>query len=67
MFTAKLRRMHDLNLPALFEFAGKTCPGRIVAVVDSYVLVEVELNDQTIFLHKHITAIEIITPTVILG
>ncbi|SDR38515.1 hypothetical protein SAMN04490186_5874 [Pseudomonas grimontii] len=67
MFTTKLKRMHDLDLPAYFEFSGMPCRGRIVAVINEDVLVEIEQNYKIVFLAKHITSIEFIKPTTILG
>lgn len=67
MFLTKLKRMYDQDMPALFEFGGRLYIGRIVAIINGDVLVEIERNDKTVFLHKHLTAIEFITPTTILG
>lgn len=67
MFLTKLKRMYDQDLPALFEWSGRLYVGRIVAVINEDVLVEIDHNDRTVFLHKHITAIEFVTPTTILG
>ena len=67
MFTAKLKRMHDLDMPALFEFEGRLHTGRIMAVLEGCVLIEIEQDNKTVRLHKHITAIEFVTPTTILG
>lgn len=65
MFTTRLKRMHDLNLPAFFEVADKPCLGRIVAVMDEEVLVEIEQNDKIMFLLKHITSMEFVKPTTV--
>ncbi|QDH62756.1 MULTISPECIES: hypothetical protein [Pseudomonas fluorescens group] len=62
MFTTRLKRMHYLNLPAFFEVAEMPCLGRIAAVMDEEVLVEIEQNDKIVFLLKHITSIEFIKP-----
>lgn len=67
MFLAKLKRMHDQDLPALFEWSGRLYVGRIVAIINGDVLVEIEHNEKTVFMNKHLTAIEFITPTTILG
>lgn len=67
MFTTRLKRMHDLDLPAYFEFSGMPYLGRIVAVINEDVLVEIEQNDRIVFLVKHITSIEFIKPATILG
>lgn len=67
MFTTRLKRMQDLNLPAFFEVADMPCPGRIVAVMNEEVLVEIEQNDKIVFLLKHITSIEFIKPTAALN
>lgn len=67
MFLAKLKRMYDQDMPALFEFRGRLYVGRIVAIINGDVLVEIEHNEKTVFMNKHLTAIEFITPTTILG
>gem|GEM_PF-4097557 len=36
-------------------------PGRIVNVSEDYVLIEIEHNEKTVLLHKHISAIGFIT------
>lgn len=67
IFADKLEHMHNQNTPALFEFAGRLYPGRIASVSDDYVLIEIEHNDKTVLLHKHISAIGFITGSGIVG
>lgn len=60
-FADKLEYMHNQDIQALFEFGGKMYPGRIVNVSEDYVLIEIEHNEKTVLLHKHISAIGFIT------
>jgi len=66
-FADKLEHMHDQDTQALFEFAGRLYPGRIAVVSEDYVLIEIEHNDKTVLLHKHISAIGFITGTGLIG
>lgn len=66
-FTDKLEHMHDQDIKALFEFGGRLYPGRIAAVSEDYVLVEIEHNEKTVLLHKHISAVGFITGQGLVG
>ncbi|EZI24011.1 hypothetical protein PUN49_26640 [Pseudomonas extremaustralis] len=66
-FTDKLEYMHNQDIQALFEFAGRLFPGRIAVVAEDYVLVEIEHNEKTVLLHKHINAVGFITGSGLVG
>ncbi|WP_405121669.1 hypothetical protein [Pseudomonas petroselini] len=66
-FKEKLKHMHNQDVRALFEFAGDLFSGRIAAVSEDYVLVEIERNGKTVLLHKHISAVSFITGTELVG
>jgi len=67
IFTDKLEHMHNQDIQALFEFGGKLYPGRIAAISGDYVLIEIESNDKTVLLHKHISTVGFITGTTTVG
>lgn len=63
LFLKQLEHMQDQNNQALFDVAGQLYPGRIAALSDDYVIIEIEYDKKKVMVHKHVTAISFVTGT----
>ncbi|TWC65503.1 hypothetical protein FBY10_11020 [Pseudomonas sp. SJZ103] len=63
VFIEQLEHMLDKGSEALFDLAGGLYPGKIAALVDDYVVIELTYNDKVVMLHRHINAVGFITGT----
>jgi len=62
-FSNQLEHMLNQNNQALFDFAGQLYSGRIAALSDDYVMIEIEYDKKKVMIHKHFTAVSFITGT----